>query len=159
VLAAATIAVAAAAGATTAAIAATHGSSQSNAASSPNHRPGGPGHGPGRGGFDADLTAAASYLGVSKATLQTQLKAGKTLAQIASSTSGKSTAGLIDALVSAATKRLDVAVASGKVTKAHETSLLAGLEQRVKDFVNGARPAGSPPGRQAGTMPPAPPAG
>jgi hypothetical protein len=55
--------------------------------------PGGPHGGP--GGFDA----AATYLGTTADALRTQLQSGKTLAQIANATSGKSAAGLIDALV------------------------------------------------------------
>jgi hypothetical protein len=53
---------------------------------------GGPG---GPGGLDA----AATYLGTTADALRTQLQSGKTLAQIANATSGKSAAGLIDALV------------------------------------------------------------
>jgi hypothetical protein len=45
--------------------------------------------------------AAASYLGTSAAALEAELRSGKTLAQIAEATAGKSTAGLIDALVAA----------------------------------------------------------
>jgi hypothetical protein len=54
-------------------------------------------HGPGDrlGG----LAAAATYLGTTPDALRTQLESGKTLAQIANATAGKSAAGLIDALV------------------------------------------------------------
>ena len=52
-------------------------------------------HGDGAGG----LEAAATYLGTTVDALRTQLQSGKTLAQIANATSGKSAAGLIDALV------------------------------------------------------------
>lgn len=54
-------------------------------------------HGPGdrlRG-----LDTAATYLGTTVDALRTQLQGGKTLAQIANATAGKSAAGLIDALV------------------------------------------------------------
>ena len=53
-----------------------------------------------RGG--GDLEAAATYLGTTVDALLTQLQSGKTLAQIADATSGKSKDGLIDALVAAA---------------------------------------------------------
>jgi len=56
---------------------------------------GGPAVGHGHGGLDA----AATYLGVTADALRTQLASGKTLAQIANATSGKSASGLIDALV------------------------------------------------------------
>src|SRR5205823_8883113 len=58
------------------------------------------GHGNGvRGGDDFD--AAVAYLGLTPAQVQTDLAAGKTLAQIAAATSGKSADGLIAALVGA----------------------------------------------------------
>jgi hypothetical protein len=143
-VAAATIAVVTGAGATAAAIAATHRNSQGTTAATTtaSTRPSGPGHGPGGNGFGADLTAATSYLGVSKTALQMRLEAGKTLAQIASATSGKSTAGLIAALVSAETIRLEAQVKAGKLTQAQETKMVAGLNQRVTDMVNGKRPSG-----------------
>ncbi|HEY3541929.1 MAG TPA: hypothetical protein VGK79_05230 [Gaiellaceae bacterium] len=50
--------------------------------------------GPGGG-----LQAAAGYLGTTPEALRTQLAGGKTLAEIANATSGKSAQGLIDALV------------------------------------------------------------
>jgi hypothetical protein len=45
------------------------------------------------------LSTAARYLGVSTARLREQLRSGNTLAHIASATSGKSEAGLIEALI------------------------------------------------------------
>src|SRR5207244_8453290 len=87
----------------------------------------------------------ASYFGVTKAALQTQLKAGKTLAKIASATSGKSTAGLVAALVSADTARLDAQVKAGKLTKAQEARMLAGLKHRPRPRAGRGR------GRVAGT--------
>ncbi len=71
---------------------------------------GGPGfgHGHGAGGFD--LSAAASYLGLTAAQLQTDLQSGQTLAQVANATSGKSAAGLIQALVAADTTRITALV-------------------------------------------------
>ena len=130
-----------------AAIAATHGGGGSTSSAAANvgaGRPGGPpggGRGPG-GGFQADLTAAATYLGTTTANLRTQLSGGKTLAQVASATSGKSTAGLIDAIVAAEKKQLTTAQSSGKLTQAQTTQLLSGLTQRVTSFVNGQRPPG-----------------
>jgi hypothetical protein len=87
-------------------------------------------HGPhGRGG---QLDAAATYLGVSEDSLLTQLRSGKTLAQIANATSGKSASGLIDALVADAKQHFGSNVPSD-------------LTQRITDFVNGVRPSGPPP--------------
>jgi hypothetical protein len=58
------------------------------------------------------LVSAAGYLGVSVAQLQSELKSGKSLAEIANATSGKSASGLIDALVSVDRTRLAAAAAS-----------------------------------------------
>ena len=59
-----------------------------------------------RGGPGDELATAASYLGTTVAELQTQLQSGKTLAQIANATSGKSADGLVQALVAADTTRI-----------------------------------------------------
>jgi hypothetical protein len=84
------------------------------------------GHGPGPG-----LDAAATYLGISQTSLFTQLRSGKTLAQIADATSGKSAAGLIAALVADAKQHFG-------------TNVPSDLTQRITDLVNGVRPAGDP---------------
>lgn len=104
--------------------------------------PGGFGHGP--GASSDDLAAAATYLGTTTAGLLTQLQAGKTLAQVATATSGKSTAGLVAALV--AHEKTEVAgyVTSGKLTQAQADQVIANLTARFTDFVNGVRPAGGP---------------
>ena len=106
-----------------------------------------------------ELDAAAAYLGLTEEQLETQLENGKSLAQVAKDR-GKSVDGLIQALVDQATKRLDAAVAAGRLTKAQEQQILVGLEQRITDFVNGIRGrdhdfrfdrgfAGPPPGYHA----------
>jgi len=84
--------------------------------------PGGPGHEHGDG-----LQAAVTYLGISADSLRTQLEGGKTLAQIANATSGKSASGLIDALVADATTRF-----GGNAP--------ADLRQRITEMVNGTMP-------------------
>ena len=106
-----------------------------------------------------ELDAAASYLGLSEAELHTQLESGKSLAQVAKDR-GKSVDGLVQAMVDSATKKLDAAVAAGRLTKAQEQQILSGLKQRITDFVNGLRDrnhdfrfdrgfAGPPPGYHA----------
>ena len=52
------------------------------------------------------LDAAATYLGLTEAQLRTELRSGKTLAQIAKA-HGKTAEGLVQALVDAANKKLD----------------------------------------------------
>jgi hypothetical protein len=108
--------------------------------------PGGHGFGHGPDGGGDDLAVAATYLGTTGANLMTQLEAGKTLAQVASATSGKSTGGLIAALVAAEKTEIAGYVTSGKLTQAEADRITATLTQLFTDFVNGTRPAGGPPG-------------
>jgi hypothetical protein len=63
----------------------------------------------GRGAFGAGHVAA-QYLGISQATLRSELQSGKSLAQVASATQGKSVEGLKAAIMAAAKARLDQAV-------------------------------------------------
>jgi polyhydroxyalkanoate synthesis regulator phasin len=99
---------------------------------------GGPG-GHDRGGHLGDLDAAASYLGLTEDQLRTQLRSGKTLADVAKA-QGKSVDGLIDALVAATKKDLDDAVADGRLTQAQADQILADMKQRITDRVNGKLP-------------------
>jgi hypothetical protein len=96
-------------------------------------------HGPGGRHLAKELHAAAAYLGLTAAQVRTDLESGKTLAQIAQA-EGKSVPGLVDALVAAARKDLDAAVATGRLTKAQEQSILSRLKQRITDRVNGVAP-------------------
>ena len=89
------------------------------------------------GGFGV-LDTAASYLGLSEDALRTALD-GKTLAQVAKDR-GKSVSGLVAALVAAEDKRIDEAVASGRLTKDQAASLKAGVEERMQALVNGELP-------------------
>ena len=81
------------------------------------------------------LDAAADYLGLTESELRTQLNSGKTLAEVAKSRD-KSVDGLIAALKDDAKKKLDAAVAAGRLTKAEEEKVLNDLDQRLQDFVN-----------------------
>jgi hypothetical protein len=75
---------------------------------------------------------AAQYLGISAATLRSDLQAGKSLAQIASSTPGKSVEGLKAAIVSAEKTRLEKAVSSGSITSQQEQERLGNLPSRIE---------------------------
>ena len=114
---------------------------------------GGPGpafhhHGP-FGGLDA----AATYLGLTDAQLRTQLESGKSLADVAKAQS-KTVDGLVQAMVDAAKKKLDAAVAAGRLTQSRADSILSELKSHTADFVNGTAPrfgfrhfrGGPPPG-------------
>ncbi|MDX6425274.1 MAG: hypothetical protein QOD52_679 [Gaiellaceae bacterium] len=107
----------------------------------PAHGPGGPGgrghHGPG----GDDFSAAATYLGLTETALATQLQGGKTLAQVADATSGKSASGLVDALVAHETTELDAAVKAGQITQTQRDALVSTLKARFTALANGTRPA------------------
>lgn len=96
-----------------------------------------------RGGGD-ELSAAATYLGISETDLQSQLASGKTLAQIANGTSGKSASGLVDALVAAEKAELAQAVKDGKLTQSQADQIAAGLTDRMTALVNGSFPPHGP---------------
>jgi hypothetical protein len=105
------------------------------------------GPGPHRGPDDA-LGAAATYLGISQTDLQTQLRSGKTLGEIADATAGRSKAGLVDALVADAKAQLAQAVKDGMLTQAQADRLAASVEDHVTHLVDGdfpRRPGGPPP--------------
>jgi len=82
------------------------------------------------------LAVAARYLGLTKAQLRRDLRRGRSLAQVASTDGGRSTSGLIDALVSARAARLASAVAAGTLSKATESLRLARFRRRVAVLVD-----------------------
>jgi hypothetical protein len=110
----------------------------------------GPGPGFGRGPGDKvtgdSLAAAATYLGTTTADLETKIRAGQTLAQIANATAGKSRDGLFNALVADATSKIDAAQKAGTITADQATQLKANLSIRLAQVVDTTRPI---PGRRA----------
>jgi hypothetical protein len=78
------------------------------------------------------LAVAESYFGVSRTRLRSELRSGKTLAQLADSTGGKSVAGLLRALTGARAEQLRAALASGRMSKAEVAKLMAKLSERAK---------------------------
>jgi hypothetical protein len=90
------------------------------------------------------LDAAAEYLGLAEEELRDRLEQGRTLAEIAQA-QGKPVAGLVDALVTEATSRIDEAVEDGHLTEERAAELKAGLEDRTQDLVEGALRFGRPP--------------
>jgi len=87
-----------------------------------------------------ELDAAASYLGLTEAQLETQLAGGKTLAQVATDR-GKSVDGLVDAMTADVKRRVDAAVAAGRLTRAQADQVLEDVKQRITDRVNGKAPS------------------
>jgi predicted DNA-binding protein (UPF0251 family) len=82
------------------------------------------------------LEAAASFLDLTPAEIRQRLADGDTLAEIAKA-EGKSVDGLVNALVAAATEKVDDAVADGRLTKEQAADLKRDLEERVTALVNG----------------------
>ena len=104
---------------------------------------GGHGHG-GKGGRGPQKFATAELattLKLTEAELQTQLKSGTTLKQIAEA-QNVDIADVKAALTAGFKAHLDEAVTSGKHTQAEADTKLAEFTTRLDDMVNGVRPAG-----------------
>ena len=89
------------------------------------------------------LSVAESYLGLSRDQLKTQLRDGKSLADIANATAGKSATGLVDAITAALTTKLDAAVSDGKISSTQEASILAAATPKIAALVNKTWSTGS----------------
>jgi polyhydroxyalkanoate synthesis regulator phasin len=81
------------------------------------------------------IETAASYLGMTEAELREGLRES-TLAEIAKE-KGKNAAGLVHQLVATQTKRIDEAVADGRLTVEQATQLKANLGEHMEALVNG----------------------
>jgi hypothetical protein len=89
--------------------------------------------------FIGDLTKAASdYLGMDTMTLLTQLRGGKSVADIANglAAQGKNAQGLIDTLTRTANGKLDAAVAANKLTADQAATLKPKIAAEITTFVN-----------------------
>ena len=102
--------------------------------------PGGPGFGHGFGG----IKGAADYLGLTEDKLREQLQAGKSLADVAKATSGKTVEGLKAAIKAEQVKDLDQAVKDGHLTSAQRDKIVAEIDQHLDDIVNNTPPKGAP---------------
>ena len=87
-------------------------------------------------GDGTPLQPVASLLGISVAQIQTDLKNGQTLAQIASA-QGKSASDVDDALMADVQSRLSTAVQSGQLTQTQAQGILDASRQRVDNLVTG----------------------
>ncbi len=136
------------------------------AASAAQARPGGPRGPRARGGPGEISAAAAKYLGLTQAQLLSQLRSGKSLAQIAKA-KGKTAAGLEQAITAAVKARLDKAVAAKRITAGEEKQLLSRFSSHVSALINekpgtvhpGQVPVPGPPGAPAPLSPGGPPSG
>jgi urease gamma subunit len=97
--------------------------------------PGGPHRGFGfRGGFGLDVAAKA--IGVSTDSLLSDLKDGKTIADVAKA-KGVDVQKVIDAMVAGMTKEIDAQVTAGRLTADQASRLKANLKTMITDQVNG----------------------
>lgn len=108
------------------------------------NRAGGPRAGARRGDHGAHrrastLSAAAQYLGVSTAALRHELQSGTSLAHLAKASTGKTEAGLIEALVAARKAQLASLVSAGRLTQARANEILPRLAARLTARVNRTR--------------------
>jgi hypothetical protein len=88
--------------------------------------------------FGPGLDDAATYLGLTESQLRTELRNGKTLAQLAKD-KGKTVDGLVDAMTADLKAKLDEGVKDGKITRARADQLLSATKDRVKDMATGER--------------------
>ena len=85
--------------------------------------------------FGDKLSAAADYLGLGVAELRKRLANGQSLADVAKA-QGKPVDGLKQAMLDAVKKKLDAAVANGRLTKDQAKAILDRLQARIDDLVN-----------------------
>jgi len=81
------------------------------------------------------IGAAATYLGMTQDQLLTQLRSGKSLADVAKA-QGKTVSGLEDAITSSAQTQLDQAVKAGKLTQTQADEIMSELKSHLDDLVN-----------------------
>lgn len=80
--------------------------------------------------------AARDYLGIAQADLTKALREGKSLADIANTTAGKSKDGLVAQLTTAANAKIDKAKTDGKITAEAATALKAQVGSAVTALVD-----------------------
>jgi hypothetical protein len=125
--------------------------------------PGGPGpdgrghRGPGGRGGGPILDDAAKALGLTRAKLVEQLRAGKSVADVAKA-QGKDLAAVKSAVKAAEKARLDKAVKDGRLTQAQADEMLAHFDEHLARFdeAGGLCPEGGPGGRGGHRGPPPP---
>ena len=99
-----------------------------------------------RGG--ADLSVAATTIGITADELRTALQSGQSIADVATA-KGVAPQSVIDAMVAAMKQRLAESVTAGKLTQAKADELAASATTRITDVVNGV----AKPGRGFGVRP------
>ena len=88
---------------------------------------------------------ARVYLGLSVSKLRADERSGKSLAQIAKETPGKSEAGIEAAIFNARRQQLQTAVKAGEMTAASEAMSLGHLQRRIHVYVDRVLRFNGPP--------------
>jgi hypothetical protein len=88
-----------------------------------------------RRAFRHGLQLAAQTIGIEPKALAQQLRAGKSIADVAAE-HGVDPNTVISAIVDAATTKVNAAKTAGKITDQQASKLLAGLSERVTKFIN-----------------------
>lgn len=86
------------------------------------------------------LDAVSGLLGITSDELKTELRSGKSLAEIATE-KGVDTQKVIDAIVAEMTEKVNEKVAEGRITQDQADTMLANAVERVTAMVNGEHPA------------------
>lgn len=82
------------------------------------------------------IASASGYFGMTSTDLATQLKAGKSLADIATATAGKSRDGLVAALTTTANAKIDAAVTDGALSADQAAMLKQKLSAEIAKLVD-----------------------
>jgi len=94
---------------------------------------------------DSLIAVAADKLGMTVDELQTQLKDGKTIADLASE-KGVDLQSIVDAFMTSRQEALSQAVTDGKITQEQADQMLENMRDMVEDHLNGEMPAFGPGG-------------
>lgn len=84
------------------------------------------------------MATSATYLGVNASDLKTQLQSGKSLADIANATAGKSRDGLVAALTTAADQKIDAQVTAGTLTAQQAATAKQKVASQIAQVVDRA---------------------
>jgi hypothetical protein len=106
------------------------------------------GHRGGSRGVGADISVAATAIGITNDELRTALQSGQSIADVATA-KGVAPQAVIDAMVAAMKQRLAESVTAGKLTQAKADELATSATTRITDVVNGV----AKPGRGFGVRP------
>ena len=86
----------------------------------------------------------AKYLGISEEDLKSEIRSGKTLAEIAKE-NGKSVKDLVNFFTSEVKEHLSEALKDGRITQQRYNEILKNAQQRIEEMINGKMSSGKMP--------------